>query len=47
MDLTPLIENPHLNIGGFVDDHIQRFARDVAGRINRFQFPEPNQDKGS
>jgi LmbE family N-acetylglucosaminyl deacetylase len=46
MDLTPLIENQHQDIGEFVDEHIQSFAKDVAGRISRHQFFEPTQEEG-
>ena len=35
MDLTPLILNPSLEVTRFVDEHIQRFARDVADRHKR------------
>ncbi len=33
MDLTPLIENPRLDAGEFIQLHIARFANDVAARI--------------
>ncbi len=33
MDLTPLIENPSLDAGEFIQLHIARFANDVAARI--------------
>jgi LmbE family N-acetylglucosaminyl deacetylase len=35
MDLTPLIHNPQMDIGEFVQAFIHRFATDVAERINR------------
>jgi hypothetical protein len=35
MDLTPLIVEPDKVISEFVQDFIARFARDVAGRIDR------------
>lgn len=35
MDLTPLIENPELNIQDFVHSFIQRFAQDVGGRLKK------------
>jgi LmbE family N-acetylglucosaminyl deacetylase len=35
MDLTPLIQNDDLDIASFVQGHIQRFAGDVADRLNR------------
>jgi LmbE family N-acetylglucosaminyl deacetylase len=37
MDLTPLITNSENDIGKFVDSFINRFSRDVAERISRFQ----------
>jgi LmbE family N-acetylglucosaminyl deacetylase len=33
MDLTPLVADPSLDIGQFVQDHIRRFADDVRVRI--------------
>ena len=35
MDLTPLIEDPQRDIIAFVQEHIQRFAQDVADRLNK------------
>ena len=35
MDLTPLIENPQQDVAAFVQEHIQRFAQDVASRLQR------------
>lgn len=35
MDLTPLIQDPILEIEAFVEMHIARFARDVAERMSR------------
>ncbi|MBI4873158.1 MAG: PIG-L family deacetylase [Acidobacteria bacterium] len=35
MDLTPLIENPALDIGAFVQEHIARFADEVRTRIGK------------
>ncbi len=35
MNLTPLILDPQLNIGDFVQSFILRFATDIADRINR------------
>jgi len=35
MDLTPLIVDPQRDILGFVQEHIQRFASDVADRLKR------------
>jgi len=35
MDLTPLVLDLGRDIGAFVQEHIQRFAQDVADRINR------------
>jgi LmbE family N-acetylglucosaminyl deacetylase len=35
MDLTPLILDPEKDITQFVDEHIQRFAKDVADRHQR------------
>jgi LmbE family N-acetylglucosaminyl deacetylase len=35
MDLTPLILSPEVDIGSFVQEHIQHFAQDVAGRLAR------------
>ena len=33
MDLTPLIEDPSLDPGGFVQAHISRFAEEVRARF--------------
>jgi hypothetical protein len=35
MDLTPLITSPETEIISFVQEHIQRFAKDVADRLTR------------
>lgn len=35
MDLTPLIQDDHLPINSFVQEHIARFAQDVAARLER------------
>jgi LmbE family N-acetylglucosaminyl deacetylase len=35
MDLTPLIEDPKRDIAAFAQEHIQRFAEDVADRMKR------------
>ena len=35
MDLTPLILHPEMDLSTYVQDHITRFAEDVAGRISR------------
>ena len=35
MDLTPLINDPGLDVGRFVQEHIQRFAADVQDRLAR------------
>ena len=35
MDLTPLIRDVHQDINPFVQEHIQRFAQDVADRLKR------------
>ncbi len=35
MDLTPLIVSPEIEIIPFVQEHIQRFAQDVANRLTR------------
>jgi LmbE family N-acetylglucosaminyl deacetylase len=35
MDLTPLILTPEIEIISFVQEHIQRFAHDVANRLTR------------
>ncbi|NOX64152.1 MAG: PIG-L family deacetylase [Chloroflexi bacterium] len=36
MDLTPLIQDPSLNIASYVLAYIERFARDVRERIQRY-----------
>lgn len=36
MDLTPLIEDEQMDIQAYVTSYIDRFAQDVAGRIQRF-----------
>ena len=35
MDLTPLIRHPQLEIAGYVQEHITRFSKDVADRLQR------------
>lgn len=35
MNLTPLIEDTSLDIRGYVDAHIERFAQDVSVRLNK------------
>ncbi len=35
MDLTPLIHDPDKDISLYVQDHIDRFAQDVAGRLKK------------
>jgi len=35
MDLTPLIKNPQLSVGEYVDDIIQNLAKDVQERLGR------------
>jgi len=35
MNLTPLIEDPSLDIRGFVQDHIRRFSEEVMARIGK------------
>ena len=35
MDLTPLITHPEQNVAAFVQEHIARFAQDVAARLER------------
>jgi len=37
MDLTPLIRDPGLEIGTYVDGYIQRFATEVADRLARLE----------
>jgi LmbE family N-acetylglucosaminyl deacetylase len=36
MDLSPLIHNDQLDIATFIQEHIARFAQDVAARLERF-----------
>jgi len=36
MDLTPLVTAPERDMAAYVDAFIQRFARDVTGRIQKF-----------
>ena len=36
MDLTPLIQDPDQAIGPFIENNIQRFARDVIDRLARY-----------
>jgi len=40
MDLTPLIFTPEIEINNFVQEHIHRFARDVADRLTRLSSPD-------
>lgn len=40
MDLTPLILSPEIEINNFVQEHIHRFARDVADRLTRLSSPD-------
>jgi LmbE family N-acetylglucosaminyl deacetylase len=35
MDLTPLVQNPNLDPAAYVQEHINRFAQDVAARLKR------------
>jgi LmbE family N-acetylglucosaminyl deacetylase len=35
MDLTPLIQDPQKDIAAFVQEHIDRFAREVADRLKK------------
>jgi LmbE family N-acetylglucosaminyl deacetylase len=35
MDLTPLVQNPEMDIPSFVQAHLARFAQDVADRLTR------------
>jgi LmbE family N-acetylglucosaminyl deacetylase len=37
MDLTPLVTDPGQDIGEYVQEHISRFAQDVAQRVNKMQ----------
>lgn len=36
MDLTPLMEDPSLDINAHVQGHIRRFAEDVAAKLSKF-----------
>ncbi len=36
MDITPLVENPEMDINAFVQCFIQRFANDVADKLTKF-----------
>ncbi len=36
MDLTPLVENPDMDINAFVQCFIQRFAQDVGDKLTKF-----------
>ncbi len=38
MDLTPLIYSPEIDMNAFVQEHIQRFAHDVADRLTRLGY---------
>jgi LmbE family N-acetylglucosaminyl deacetylase len=35
MDLTPLVQDTHLDPAAFVQEHIQRFSQDVSARLKR------------
>jgi LmbE family N-acetylglucosaminyl deacetylase len=35
MDLTPLVEDPSRDVGDYVEAYIERFAREVRGRIQK------------
>jgi hypothetical protein len=35
MDLTPLIDEPDREVAAYVQEFVQRFAQDIAGRLNR------------
>lgn len=37
MDLTPLVRDPGLDIGGYVCQHIERFAQEVSARLGKLQ----------
>jgi LmbE family N-acetylglucosaminyl deacetylase len=37
MDLTPLIERPDRDVGAYIQDFVDRFRQDVAGRIQRLR----------
>ncbi|MBI2843770.1 MAG: PIG-L family deacetylase [Armatimonadetes bacterium] len=36
MDLTPLVDDPQMNIKNYVTDYIRRFEQDVLSRLSRF-----------
>ena len=36
MDLKPLVDDPSLDIAGYVDGCIERFREDVRSRVSRF-----------
>jgi LmbE family N-acetylglucosaminyl deacetylase len=36
MDLSPLIADPNLDINDYVQEYIQRFSKNVAGRIQKY-----------
>lgn len=36
MDLKPLVDDPSLDIAGYVDGCVERFREDVRSRVNRF-----------
>ena len=38
MDLTPLVEDPNSDVHGYVQQHIDRFAQDVAERFARLGY---------
>jgi len=35
MDLTPLVRDPDLDVGGYVEAHINRFAQEIRDRLSR------------
>ncbi len=37
MDMTPLINDPSIDIAGYADAHIQRFAQEVNNRCSKFE----------
>lgn len=37
MDLTPLIENDSLDIAGYVEEFLKRFADDVSSKLQKFE----------
>ena len=37
MDLTPLISDPNLDVTSYVQEFIDRFVEDVAGRLEKFK----------